>query len=294
MNSTGARALIDVLLEQGVDTVFGYPGSAVLDIYDELYKCDKIRHILTCHEQAAAHAADGYARATGRTGVVIATSGPGATNLVTGIAAAYMDSSPVVAITGNVKTSLLGSDSFQEVDIAGVTMPVTKYSFIASGERGVAQDVREAFSIAQSGRKGPVLVDIPADIAAQSEEYERALKSEPAPAKEPEKAELERAAQMIEKAKRPLIYVGGGAISSGASDALCSKTAYPRRVFYDGARRLSVLGGAVLGARRHARKPGGKYGGVKLRFTHCRGREIFKPRRREQRELCPEGEDNTY
>ena len=186
MNSTGARALIDVLLEQGVDTVFGYPGSAVLDIYDELYKCDKIRHILTCHEQAAAHAADGYARATGRTGVVIATSGPGATNLVTGIAAAYMDSSPVVAITGNVKTSLLGSDSFQEVDIAGVTMPVTKYSFIASGERGVAQDVREAFSIAQSGRKGPVLVDIPADIAAQSEEYERALKSEPAPAKEPE------------------------------------------------------------------------------------------------------------
>ena len=198
MNSTGARALIDVLLEQGVDTVFGYPGSAVLDIYDELYKCDKIRHILTCHEQAAAHAADGYARATGRTGVVIATSGPGATNLVTGIAAAYMDSSPVVAITGNVKTSLLGSDSFQEVDIAGVTMPVTKYSFIASGERGVAQDVREAFSIAQSGRKGPVLVDIPADIAAQSEEYERALKSEPSPAKEPEKAELERAAQMIE------------------------------------------------------------------------------------------------
>lgn len=167
MNSTGARALIDVLLEQGVDTVFGYPGSAVLDIYDELYKCDKIRHILTCHEQAAAHAADGYARATGRTGVVIATSGPGATNLVTGIAAAYMDSSPVVAITGNVKTSLLGSDSFQEVDIAGVTMPVTKYSFIASGERGVAQDVREAFSIAQSGRKGPVLVDIPADIAAR-------------------------------------------------------------------------------------------------------------------------------
>lgn len=220
MNSTGARALIDVLLEQGVDTVFGYPGSAVLDIYDELYKCDKIRHILTCHEQAAAHAADGYARATGRTGVVIATSGPGATNLVTGIAAAYMDSSPVVAITGNVKTSLLGSDSFQEVDIAGVTMPVTKYSFIASGEHGVAQDVREAFSIAQSGRKGPVLVDIPADIAAQSEEYERAPKSEPAPAKEPEKAELERAAQMIEKAKRPLIYVGGGAISSGASDAL--------------------------------------------------------------------------
>ena len=220
MNSTGARALIDVLLEQGVDTVFGYPGSAVLDIYDELYKCDKIRHILTCHEQAAAHAADGYARATGRTGVVIATSGPGATNLVTGIAAAYMDSSPVVAITGNVKTSLLGSDSFQEVDIAGVTMPVTKYSFIASGERGVAQDVREAFSIAQSGRKGPVLVDIPADIAALSEDYDRAPKCEPAPAKEPEKAELERAAQMIEKAKRPLIYVCGWAISSCAADAL--------------------------------------------------------------------------
>ncbi len=220
MKSNGARALIDVLLEQGIDTVFGYPGSAVLDIYDELYKCGKLRHILTCHEQAAAHAADGYARATGKTGVVIATSGPGATNLVTGIAAAYMDSSPVVAITGNVKTSLLGSDSFQEVDIAGVTMPVTKYSFIASGERGIVQDVREAFSIAQSGRKGPVLVDIPADIAAQEESYEPAPASAPAPVPEPEIGQLDRAVQMIDKAKRPLIYVGGGAISSGASEEL--------------------------------------------------------------------------
>ena len=220
MKSNGARALIDVLLEQGIDTVFGYPGSAVLDIYDELYKCGKLRHILTCHEQAAAHAADGYARATGKTGVVVATSGPGATNLVTGIAAAYMDSSPVVAITGNVKTSLLGSDSFQEVDIAGVTMPVTKYSFIASGERGIVQDVREAFSIAQSGRKGPVLVDIPADIAAQEESYEPAPASVPAPVPEPEIGQLDRAAQMIDKAKRPLIYVGGGAISSGASEEL--------------------------------------------------------------------------
>lgn len=220
MERTGAGALIEVLREQGVDTVFGYPGSAVLDIYDELYKCGNIRHILTCHEQAAAHAADGYARATGKTGVVIATSGPGATNLVTGIAAAYMDSSPVVAITGNVKTSLLGSDSFQEVDIAGVTMPVTKYSFIASGERGVACDVREAFSIAQSGRKGPVLVDIPADIAAGEENYTPMPKSEPAPPKEPSMQELECAAQMIRNAKKPLLYVGGGAVGEKASNAL--------------------------------------------------------------------------
>ena len=291
MISTGARALIDVLLEQGVDTVFGYPGSAVLDIYDELYKCDKIRHILTCHEQAAAHAADGYARATGKTGVVIATSGPGATNLVTGIAAAYMDSSPVVAITGNVKTSLLGSDSFQEVDIAGVTMPVTKYSFIASGERGVAQDVREAFSIAQSGRKGPVLVDIPADIAAQSEEYERAPKSEPARAKArtrgADDSKSKKTAYLCRRRSNKL-----GCVRSARG--IRKKAANPRRVLDDGARRLSLLGEAFLGACRYARKPRRQYCGSQLRPAHSRWREIFKPRRREQGELRSEGEDNTY
>ena len=226
MQLTGAEIIVECLKEQGVDTVFGYPGGAILNVYDALYEYrDQITHVLTSHEQGASHAADGYARATGKVGVCLATSGPGATNLVTGIATAYMDSVPMVAITCNVGTPLLGKDSFQEVDIAGVTMPVTKYSFIASGERGVAQDVREAFSIAQSGRKGPVLVDIPADIAAQSEEYERAPKSEPARAKDPEEAQLARAAQMIAKAKRPLIYVGGGAISSGAAEALgaCAK-----------------------------------------------------------------------
>jgi acetolactate synthase-1/2/3 large subunit len=218
MKLKGAQIIIKVLLEQGVDTVFGYPGSAVLDIYDALYdENQNITHILTSHEQGAAHAADGYARASGKTGVVIATSGPGATNLVTGIAAAYMDSSPVVAITGNVKTSLLGHDSFQEVDIAGVTMPVTKHNFIVSGIESLANDIRAAFRISNSGRKGPVLVDVPLDILRAEGEYLPMLKTEPDAKKAPEDKSIQRAADAIAGAKKPLLYVGGGAISSGAA-----------------------------------------------------------------------------
>ena len=168
MQLNGSDIIMECLLEQGVDTVFGYPGGAVLNIYDALYKYrDRIRHIETSHEQGAAHAADGYARASGKTGVVIATSGPGATNLVTGIATAYMDSIPMVAITGNVGRSLLGLDSFQEVDITGVTMPITKHNYIVKDIRQLADTIREAFYLAQEGRRGPVLVDIPKDISAQ-------------------------------------------------------------------------------------------------------------------------------
>ena len=172
MQLNGSDIIMECLLEQGVDTVFGYPGGAVLNIYDALYKySDKIRHIETAHEQGAAHAADGYARATGRVGVCIATSGPGATNLVTGIATAYMDSVPVVAITGNVTRNLLGLDSFQEVDITGVTMPITKHNYIVKDVNQLADTIREAFRLANEGRKGPVLVDIPKDISAQLCEY---------------------------------------------------------------------------------------------------------------------------
>ena len=219
MQLTGSQIVIECLKEQGVDTVFGYPGGTILNIYDELYSHPEIHHILTSHEQGAAHAADGYARATGKVGVCMATSGPGATNLVTGIATAYMDSSPVVAITANVGKSLLGKDSFQEVDIAGVVMPITKHSMIVKNVADLANTLRRAFRIAQSGRPGPVLVDITKDVTAAKYEYEY---------KEPEKIErqvntiteeaLEEAAALIRQAKRPYIFVGGGAVISGASD----------------------------------------------------------------------------
>ncbi len=219
MQLTGSQIVIECLKEQGVDTVFGYPGGTILNIYDELYSHPEIHHILTSHEQGAAHAADGYARATGKVGVCMATSGPGATNLVTGIATAYMDSSPVVAITANVGKSLLGKDSFQEVDIAGVVMPITKHSMIVKNVADLANTLRRAFRIAQSGRPGPVLVDITKDVTAAKYEYEY---------KEPDKIErqvntiteeaLEEAAALIRQAKRPYIFVGGGAVISGASD----------------------------------------------------------------------------
>lgn len=219
MQLTGSQIVIECLKEQGVDTVFGYPGGTILNIYDELYSHPEIHHILTSHEQGAAHAADGYARATGKVGVCMATSGPGATNLVTGIATAYMDSSPVVAITANVGKSLLGKDSFQEVDIAGAVMPITKHSMIVKNVADLANTLRRAFRIAQSGRPGPVLVDITKDVTAAKYEYEY---------KEPEKIErqvntiteeaLEEAAALIRQAKRPYIFVGGGAVISGASD----------------------------------------------------------------------------
>lgn len=219
---TGAEIVIECLKEQGVDTVFGYPGGAILNVYDALYKhSNEIKHILTSHEQGAAHAADGYARATGKVGVCFATSGPGATNLVTGIATACMDSIPIVAITCNVGVSLLGKDSFQEIDIAGITMPITKHNYIVKDVSQLADTIRKAFQIARSGRPGPVLIDIPKDVTANVTAYEKKIIKpyKPDTANISEK-EIETAVQMIQKAKRPYIFVGGGAILSGASNEL--------------------------------------------------------------------------
>ena len=244
MQLSGAEILIECLKEQGVDTVFGYPGGTILNVYDELYKhSDEITHILTSHEQGASHAADGYARATGKVGVCFATSGPGSTNLVTGIATAFMDSIPIVAITCNVGVPLIGKDSFQEIDITGITMPITKYNFMVKDVNKLAATIRKAFVIAQSGRPGPVLVDIPKDVTANMAEYEpvsvetvdksKAVVSE---------QEIDKAIEMIMVSEKPYIFVGGGAISSGANeeieelvgrvnapvcDSLMGKGAYP-------------------------------------------------------------------
>lgn len=221
MKLTGAEIIAECLLEQGVDTVFGYPGGAVLNIYDALYKySDKIKHVLTAHEQGASHAADGYARTTGKPGVVIATSGPGATNLVTGLATAYMDSIPMVAITGNVSTDLLSRDSFQEVDITGITLPITKHNFIVKDIADLANIIRKAFRIATSGRKGPVLVDIPKDITAISYEYEKAPLRTYDDVTSSKNYEFEAVAQAIKKSKRPMIYMGGGVLLSEATEQL--------------------------------------------------------------------------
>lgn len=222
MKLNGSEIVIECLKEQGVDTVFGYPGGAILNIYDELYKhSDEIRHILTSHEQGASHAADGYARSTGKVGVCLATSGPGATNLVTGIATAYMDSVPVVAITANVGVSLLGRDSFQEIDITGVTMPITKHNFIVKDVNKLADTIRWAFQIAQEGRPGPVLIDIPKDVTAGIAEYEP---KQPEPVVRSteyiKEADLEAAVSLISEAQRPFILVGGGAVISGAQEEL--------------------------------------------------------------------------
>lgn len=221
MQLTGAEIVIECLKEQGVDTVFGYPGGAILNVYDELYKhSDEITHILTSHEQGAAHAADGYARATGKVGVCFATSGPGATNLVTGIATACMDSIPIVAITCNVGVSLLGRDSFQEIDIAGITMPITKHNFIVKDVKDLADTIRKAFVIARKGRPGPVLIDIPKDVTANKAEYQKTQIQEWKPSDQVCEEEIEAALHMIKKAKRPYIFVGGGAVLSGASSEL--------------------------------------------------------------------------
>ncbi len=217
MQLTGAEIVIECLKEQGVDTVFGYPGGAILNIYDALYKHEEIKHILTSHEQGAAHAADGYARATGKVGVCLATSGPGATNLVTGIATAYMDSVPMVAITANVTLPLLGKDSFQEVDIAGVTMPITKHGFIVKDVKILADTIRKAFEIAKSGRPGPVLVDITKDATANSCEYTKTVPEKPERKKDYSAEDMERALELIKASKKPCIYLGGGAIISEAS-----------------------------------------------------------------------------
>lgn len=217
MKLTGAEIIMECLLEQGVDTVFGYPGGAVLNIYDALYQYHgKIRHITTAHEQAAAHAADGYARSSGKTGVCVATSGPGATNLVTGIATAYMDSIPMVAITGNVGRSLLGKSSFQEVDIAAITAPVTKKSSIVMDIADLADTIRDAFYIANKGRKGPVLIDIPKDITALTYEYEPKTPVRRAPHFDLNETQFARALKLLSESKRPLLYAGGGVVAAEA------------------------------------------------------------------------------
>lgn len=221
MQLTGSEIVIECLKEQGVDTVFGYPGGAILNVYDELYKhSDEITHILTSHEQGAAHAADGYARATGKVGVCFATSGPGATNLVTGIATAYMDSIPIVAITCNVGVALLGKDSFQEIDIAGITMPITKHNYIVKDVNDLADTIRKSFVIAQKGRPGPVLIDIPKDVTANKAEYKKAVIQPTVPSTDICEEDIETALGMIAKSKKPYIFVGGGAVLSGANEEL--------------------------------------------------------------------------
>lgn len=221
MQLTGAEIVIECLKEQGVDTVFGYPGGSILNVYDALYKhSDEITHILTSHEQGAAHAADGYARATGKVGVCFATSGPGATNLVTGIATAYMDSIPMVAITCNVGVSLLGKDSFQEIDITGITLPITKHNYIVKDVNRLADTIRNAFRIAKTGRPGPVLVDIPKDVTANLAEYVKSKPLEVKSVSNIREEDVETALEMIEHAQKPYIFVGGGAVLSGASEEL--------------------------------------------------------------------------
>ena len=254
MKLTGSQIVIEVLLEQGVNTVFGYPGGTALNIYDELYKySDKIRHVLTAHEQGACHAADGYARATGKTGVVMSTSGPGATNLVTGIATAYMDSIPMVAITANVPDNLIGRDAFQEICITGVTMPITKHNFFVNDIDDLADTLREAFRIAGSGRKGPVLVDITKDVTADTAEYEKKSPVEPSPLPVIDMKDVETIAAMINKAKKPVAYIGGGVVASDAADevrALVDKANIPVTytlmaagvVGYDHPHNLGMLG----------------------------------------------------
>ena len=229
MQISGSQIVIECLIEQGVDTVFGYPGGAILNIYDALYKnSNRIRHILTAHEQGASHAADGYARSTGKVGVCMATSGPGATNLVTGIATAYMDSIPLVSITCNVTQSQLGKDSFQEIDITGVTMPITKHNFIVRDVKDLADTIRKAFYIAKSDRPGPVLIDIPKDITSAVTEYEAVDPSKldfNLPSKKipfPSEQQIENAAKLIDESQKPFIYAGGGVITSEASDELFS------------------------------------------------------------------------
>jgi acetolactate synthase-1/2/3 large subunit len=241
MRLTGAEILIECLKEQGVDTVFGIPGGTVLNIFDELYKHkDRVKNILTSHEQGAAHAADGYARATGKVGVCIATSGPGATNTVTGIATAYMDSIPLVVITGNVAVPLLGKDSFQEIDIAGVTMPITKHNFIVKDVRDLAETIRRAFYIAQEGRPGPVLIDIPKDVTALSADYTPEKPRKIERVAEATAADLETAIEMIEAAKRPFIYSGGGVVFSDATGEL---TEFARKISSPVAASMMGLGG---------------------------------------------------
>ena len=263
---TGAQIIIKTLIEQGVDTVFGYPGGTVVHIYDELYKSsDKIKHYTTCHEQGASHAADGYARVTGKVGVVIATSGPGATNLVTGIANAYLDSTPLVAITGNVATSMLGRDSFQEVDITGVTMPVTKHNYLVKDITLLADTIREAFALAMSGRPGPVLIDVTKDVQTGTTDFTPPCVKTQNQEAEIDSFQLANALLLIAEAKRPYIYCGGGTVISGASEELL---AFADRI--DAPIGLSIMGLSAV-PYAHPRFLGmvgmhGRYGATKALY----------------------------
>ena len=256
MQLNGARILLECLKEQGVDTIFGYPGGTILNVYDELYKMgDEIHHVLTAHEQGACHAADGYARSTGRVGVCFATSGPGATNLVTGIATAYLDSSPIVAITCNVSTGLIGKDSFQEVDITGVTMPITKCNFLVRSVNNLADTVREAFAIARSGRPGPVLIDIAKDVTAQMGEYTPMARKNHGKSghlgalmqrydfkpPEPDGDDIRLLADMLRQAEKPFIICGGGVVRSRAHEIFST---FAHRV--DAPVALTVMGAGAL------------------------------------------------
>ena len=238
MKLTGAQILIKTLIEQGVTDVFGYPGGQVINIYDALYEYkDQINHILTAHEQGASHAADGYSRATGKVGVCIATSGPGATNLVTGIATAMLDSIPMVAITGNVPCSLIGKDSFQEIDITGVTLPITKHNYFVSNIADLAKTIREAFKVAKSGRPGPVLIDIPKDVQVAQYEYEAQQVVEKEPLPKVEESQIDKAVELIAESKRPYIYIGGGAAGLGLGEEI---VAFAKKI--DGVIGCSFMG----------------------------------------------------
>ena len=221
MKMTGAEIIVNTLIEQGVTDVFGYPGGQIINVYDALYKYrDKINHVLTAHEQGAAHAADGYSRATGKVGVCIATSGPGATNLVTGIATAMLDSIPMVAITGNVPCSLIGKDSFQEIDITGITLPITKHNYFVNKIEDLADSIREAFQIAKSGRPGPVLIDVPKDVQMGLYDYEPKPILDKIPLPCAKDTSIEEAIKLVNESKRPYIYIGGGAAGLGMGEEI--------------------------------------------------------------------------
>ena len=275
----GAEIIAETLIEQGVTHVFGYPGGYIIDTFDALYLYrDKIKQILTSHEQGACHAADGYARATGKVGVVMSTSGPGATNLVTGIATANMDSVPLVAITGNVPISSLGKDSFQEVDIKGVTMPVTKHNFIVTDVSELADTIREAFKIALSGRPGPVLIDVPKNVQQAVYEFTPAPQVKREPREFTPDGNAEKAAEIISNAKRPLIYAGGGVIISGACEKLREFAEQNDNPVARSMMRNPLSSPAVYGHDRHARLSGGCQSSRRSRRDNSSRGAFFRPR----------------
>ena len=296
MRLTGSQIFVEVLIEQGVDLLFGYPGGAVLNLYDELYKsADRIKTILTAHEQGAAHAADGYARATGRTGVVLATSGPGATNLVTGIATAYMDSVPMVAFTGNVATSLIGRDSFQEAYIEGITLPITKHNYTVRRVEDLADTMRNAFRIAQSGRKGPVLVDIPKDVTANSCEFTRKAPELIRTVTRVDQEQARQAARLINEAQRPIVCFGGGVRSAAGCQPLrdlLTKAGIPA-THTDGRRRAQLRRSPQPGHAGDARQLCRQQGGGRSRPGHRGGDPLFRPGGAEPRPLRPQGQGHS-